>query len=197
MLISNIYWSKKMIQQTDHEEEYLVRVCVCEKCKVHCIEYFNILIMFVSQKSYPKCIIIWSLLNLQKVANFSFCTWKYNWVVVNLACLNSAPWDKGNKIFFYQMKKKITISCVPFLFFLYRSCLWICWLNPLYFWCKEGCQLWYMGPLQVQNQDRLLPLLNFRKNRLNDYMDNSQPTEIENTLLSWGNEMRKKKSFPL
>ena len=85
---------------------------------------------------------------------------------------------------------------VPFLFFLYRSCLWICWLNPLYFWCKEGCQLWYMGPLQVQNQDRLLPLLNFRKNRLNDYMGNSQPTEIENTLLSWGNEMRKKNSFP-
>ena len=41
-----------------------------------------------------------------------------------------------------------------------------------------------MGPLRVQNQDRLLPLLNFRKNRLNDYMDNSQPTEIENTLLS-------------
>ena len=27
MLISNIYWSKKMIQQTDHEEEYFVCVC--------------------------------------------------------------------------------------------------------------------------------------------------------------------------
>ena len=56
-----------MIQQTDHDEEVLC-VCVegvCEKCKVHCIEYFNILIMFISQKSYPKCIIIWSLLNLQ------------------------------------------------------------------------------------------------------------------------------------
>ena len=27
---------------------------VCEKCKVHRIEYFNILIMFISQKSDPK-----------------------------------------------------------------------------------------------------------------------------------------------
>ena len=66
----------KMIQQTDHEEEYFVCVCVCvcvcEKCKVHCIEYFNILIMFISQKSYPKCIIIWSLLNLQKDSKFFF-----------------------------------------------------------------------------------------------------------------------------
>ena len=52
-----------------------------------------------------------------------------------------------------------------------------------------------MGPLQVQNQDRLLPLLNFRKNRLNDYMDNSQPTEIEkNTIIL--REWDEKKSFP-